>query len=71
MANRHNARNKKARPKRPAIDPVVVPVEVYEERMRWKPAEWPAEHLDTRAMAPMPHAGETFVPSGDAMGWAR
>lgn len=63
--------NKKARPKRPAIDPVVVPVEVYEERMRWKPAEWPVEHLDTREMAPMPHAGETFVPSGDAMGWAR
>lgn len=67
------ARNKKATrlQRRPAIDPVVVPVEVYEERMRWKPAEWPAEHLDTRKMAPMSHAGETFVPSGDAMGWAR
>lgn len=67
------ARNKKntRRQRRPAIDPVVVPVEVYEERMRWKPAGWSGEDLDTRKLAPMSHAGETFLPSGDPMGWAR
>lgn len=67
------ARNKKTtrRRRRPAINPVVVPVEVYEERMCWKPAERPVEDLDTRKLAPMSRAGETFVPSGDAMGWAR
>lgn len=66
-------RNKKTirRTRRPAIDPVVVPVEVYEERMRWRPAAFPVAHLDTRKMAPMSHAGETFLPSGDPMGWAK
>mgnify|MGYP001342146982 CR=1 FL=1 len=67
---KHNKKSPR-RPKRPVINPVVVPVEVYEERMRQEPAGWPVEHLDTRAMAPMSHAGETFVPSGDAMGWAK
>jgi len=54
-----------------ALDLQEVPLEVYEARMQETPERWPVEHLDTRKMAPMSHAGETFVPSGDPLGWAK
>lgn len=54
-----------------ALDLQDVPLEIYEARMQERPEAFPVEHLDTRKMADMAHAGETFVPSGDPMGWVR
>jgi hypothetical protein len=48
-----------------------IPGEVYDAAIAQEPPAWPEEHLDTRKMAGMAHAGETFVPSGDPMGWVK
>jgi len=71
MAKDHKKRhNRKMVIKRHgALNLEEIPVEIYEARMALEPEAFPVEHLDTRKMAPMSHAGETFLPSGDAMGW--
>lgn len=54
-----------------ALSTAEVPLEIYDAAMQQEPPEVPVEHLDTRKMAGMAHAGETFVPSGDPMGWVK